>query len=118
MTSAATATIPAMTMWGAWGVDFGHLSLTPTEYVERQCFVSIDTDEEPGMFAIDGLSVPHVVWGSDYPHHDSKFPNAIKTLASLPGMDEAKLRNVLNDAPVALYGSRVAAHSSEQAGAV
>jgi predicted TIM-barrel fold metal-dependent hydrolase len=97
--------------------DFAHLSLTPTEYVERQCFVSIDTDEEPGMFAIDSLRVPHVVWGSDYPHHDSKFPNAIKTLSSLPGMDDGKLRNVLNDAPVALYGPRVGSSANQGSGA-
>jgi predicted TIM-barrel fold metal-dependent hydrolase len=87
--------------------DFVSLSLKPTEYVERQCFVSIDSDEEPGVFAIDSLTAAHVVWGSDYPHHDSKFPNAIRTLGALPGMDETKLRQVLNEAPRALFGSRL-----------
>jgi predicted TIM-barrel fold metal-dependent hydrolase len=97
--------------------DFAHLSLTPTEYVERQCFVSIDTDEVPGVHAFEVLDPPHVVWGSDYPHHDSKFPNAIKTLSSLPGMDDGKLRNVLNDAPVALYGPRVGSSANQGSGA-
>lgn len=84
--------------------DFSNLELTPSEYVERQCFVSIDTDEEPGMLALDHLHVPRVVWGSDYPHHDGKFPRAVKTLTGLPGMDDAKLRDVLHNAPIAMFG--------------
>jgi hypothetical protein len=88
--------------------DFPYLSMRPSEYVERQCFVSIDTDEEPGIAALEALSSPRVVWGSDYPHHDGKYPNALKTVRGLGGMDEARQRTVLHDAPFALYGRRLA----------
>jgi predicted TIM-barrel fold metal-dependent hydrolase len=88
-------------------IDFSHLSLKPSEYVSRQCFVSIDTDEEPGAFALQVLDEPRVVWGSDYPHHDGKFPNALKTLTSLPVMTDEVRRSVLHDAPVALFGNRL-----------
>ncbi|HEX3842080.1 MAG TPA: amidohydrolase family protein [Acidimicrobiales bacterium] len=88
--------------------DFTDLTLTPSEYVERQCFVSIDTDEEPGVATIGHLEAARVVWGSDYPHHDSKFPNAFKTLSGLPGLGEDQLRSVVEDAPLALFGRRLA----------
>ncbi len=84
-----------------------NLKLTPSEYFERQGFITIDTDEEPGMLAIDHLNVPHVAWGSDYPHFDTKFPQAVKTLSGLPGMTADKLRDVLHNAPLALFGPRL-----------
>jgi predicted TIM-barrel fold metal-dependent hydrolase len=88
--------------------DFAHLTMEPSAYVERQCFVSIDTDEEPGMLAIEALDGPHVVWGSDYPHSDSKFPNAFKILSSLPGMSAERLQRVVHQGPLELFGERLA----------
>ena len=86
---------------------FASLRLTSTEYVERRCFVSIDTDEAPGVHTLSQLHSPRVVWGSDYPHHDSKYPNALKTLSALPGMDADRLRSVVCEAPLALFGARL-----------
>jgi predicted TIM-barrel fold metal-dependent hydrolase len=85
-------------------VDFGSLSLMPSEYVARQCFVSIDSDEHTGIAALDTLHDAHVVWGSDYPHHDAKFPHALKTVSSLPGMTDARRQAVLHDNPLAMFG--------------
>jgi predicted TIM-barrel fold metal-dependent hydrolase len=90
-------------------VDFAHLDLTPSELVTRQCFVSIDSDEEPGIYTLEQLDVAHVVWGSDYPHHDGKFPNALKTVSNLPGMTDARRRQVVFEAPGALFGPAVGA---------
>lgn len=85
------------------------LTMPPSEYARRQCFVSIDSDEQPGMWVLNEEmeSAPRVVWGSDYPHPDSKFPHAMSTLASLKGMESERFRRVLLDAPKALYGERL-----------
>jgi predicted TIM-barrel fold metal-dependent hydrolase len=89
--------------------EHAELSITmkPSDYVRRQCFVSIDSDEEPGVFAIEVLADSHVVWGSDYPHHDGKYPVARKTVISLPGMTPARAQAVLQDAPFELFGERL-----------
>ncbi len=84
------------------------LTMSPTEYVERQCFVSIDSDEAPGVFTIETLEQPRVVWGSDYPHHDGKYPVARSTVSSLPGMTPERIRRILHEAPLALFGERLA----------
>jgi predicted TIM-barrel fold metal-dependent hydrolase len=84
--------------------DFTSLTLTPSEYIQRQCFVSIDSEESPGIPTLDVLELPHVVWGSDYPHPDGKFPHALEAVSSLPGMSEEKLRRVVYDGPLELFG--------------
>lgn len=86
---------------------FPTLKMKPSEYAERQCYVSIDSDETPGIAAIELTSKPRVVWGSDYPHPDAKYPYALRTLANLDGMKTERLRQVVWEAPQTLYGDRL-----------
>lgn len=79
------------------------LSLSPQEYFRRQCYVSIDADELPGAQVIDAIGEDRVVFSSDYPHLDSKFPNAVDMFLEMPGMSDATKRKVLWDNCVALY---------------
>lgn len=88
---------------------FPELKMLPSEYCARQCFISIDSDETPGMAAME-LAANRVVWGSDYPHPDAKFPNALRMLANLKGMSPQRLKSVVWDAPSALYGPRLTEH--------
>jgi hypothetical protein len=76
--------------------------------VSRQCWVSIDSDEWPGISALDACHGRNVVWGSDYPHPDGKFPAAIKTLRSIPGMTAEYFANVVGSSPLTLFGPRLA----------
>jgi predicted TIM-barrel fold metal-dependent hydrolase len=92
------------------GKDFPALTLDPSEYVVRQCFVSIDTDEIPGIGALESFGGSHhVVWGSDFPHPDAKYPHAVKTLSTLPGMSPANFRSVVYEAPQVLFGAPIIA---------
>jgi len=89
------------------GRKFTSLSMKPSEYAQRQCWVSMDSDEHTGLSAVALGPLPRVVWGSDYPHHDGKFPLALKTLQGLPGMDSVNFRKVVCDAPRELFGGRL-----------
>jgi predicted TIM-barrel fold metal-dependent hydrolase len=84
--------------------DTPYLTMRPSDYVRRQCFVSIDSDEEPGIAALEALDGTHVVWGSDYPHPDAKFPHAREQLAAIPGMTADWLANVTGANALELYG--------------
>jgi predicted TIM-barrel fold metal-dependent hydrolase len=86
--------------------DFRDLSLEPHDYVRRQCFVSIDSDEWPGIATLEALDGGNVVWGSDYPHADGKFPVAYKTLASIDGMTAERLEGIVHTNPLRLFGPR------------
>ncbi len=87
--------------------DVADLSLTPSEYVRRQCFVSIESDEEPGRHAVEALDGSNVVWASDYPHIDSTFPGAVDAFLGLDGLSTESKQKILADNPAAMYGNRV-----------
>lgn len=96
---------------------FTHLQLRPSEYAQRQCFVSMDSDEHTGFSALRLGDKARVVWGSDYPHADGKFPVALKTLANLEGMNSGDFRSIVFDAPGELFGTKVTIPASRHAAA-
>jgi predicted TIM-barrel fold metal-dependent hydrolase len=71
------------------------MKLTPSEYFARQCWISFEIDE-PSLPALAPLvGTERILWGSDYPHHDSTFPGAVAklraTIAPLPEPDQARV---------------------------
>ena len=85
------------------GVYAPELKMAPTEYFKRQCFVSVECDEEPAKYVIDWLGDNQIVFSTDFPHPDSKFPNAVSSFLKLPIGDESK-RKMLWDNCASYYG--------------
>ena len=77
------------------GADF-QLSMLPSEYFKRQCYISIDVDEEPALHVIRELGPDYFVVSTDYPHGDSAFPEALDQFFKLDLDDEAR-RKILWD---------------------
>ena len=75
----------------------------PIFYFRRQCFVSVEADEEVASHAVGWLDGGNIVFSTDYPHTDSKFPNAVDTLLQRSFPEDAK-RKILWDNSVRLYG--------------
>jgi uncharacterized protein len=99
--------------WWLWTLDervekFGDdervpLSLRPSEYFRRQCWVSVDPDEEVIRHAIPAMGDDNIVISSDWPHDDSAYPNAIDTFLGLPGVSDESKRKILWDNCARLY---------------
>jgi len=66
------------------------LDLTPREYFRRQCFISIDPDEEGIEHLVEDGWAGNLLVSTDYPHHDCAFPRAVEEFLSLNIPDEAK----------------------------
>ena len=79
------------------------LKLEPTEYFQRQCYVSIEADEEPAKFMEQSDLVDTVVFSTDYPHNDAKYPHATESFLEMPLSEETK-RKMLWDNCASLYG--------------
>ena len=79
------------------------LKMAPSEYFKRQCFVSVEPDEEPVKYTIDYMGNKGLVFSTDYPHPDSKFPEAVQSFLTLPISDEDK-RVILWDNCAQYYG--------------
>src|SRR5213592_4271535 len=98
--------------WLLWRLDdqwekFGpgcerQLSMLPSEYFRRQCYIALDVDEEPAVDAVNQIGAEYFVVSSDYPHSDGAFPEAIEQFLTLPLDDEVR-RKILWDNCARLY---------------
>ena len=78
------------------------LSLQPSEYFKRQCYLSIECDEEPARYAVDALGEGNIVFSTDYPHADSKYPDSVDRFFDLP-LSESAQRSIMWDNCARLY---------------
>lgn len=78
------------------------LPMKPSEYFRRNCYVSVEADEATVGLYIDWFGDDNVVFSTDYPHPDSKFPNATEKFLKLPISEQSK-RKILWDNCARLY---------------
>ncbi len=100
--------------WWLWRLDeerekFGpweqtKLSLMPTEYFKRQGFASMDVDEFLAAHVVEQLGDDNLVLSTDYPHHDSAYPEAVNIFLSMEGFSRETKKKVLWDNCARLYG--------------
>jgi predicted TIM-barrel fold metal-dependent hydrolase len=86
-----------------FGFDRGALSMRPSDYFRRQCFVSVE-DAEPGLAGLLEVYPECVVFASDYPHADGTFPGSTRSLLESDQLDAATRQRVLRDNARRLYG--------------
>jgi predicted TIM-barrel fold metal-dependent hydrolase len=79
------------------------LTLKPSEYFQRQGFVSLECDESPARHAVDLCGDGCFVFSTDYPHYDTKYPDSTARFLELPLADAAR-RKILWDNCARLYG--------------
>lgn len=81
------------------------LSLRPTEYFQRQCFIGASflpphEGEDRHRIGIDKL-----MWGSDYPHIEGTWPNSLASLRKTFGTyPEEEIRAILGTNCAEVYG--------------
>jgi len=86
--------------------ELAGLSLTPTEYFQRQCVTCADPEDGLAAWAIERLGADHVMWASDFPHPDALFPGAADRFLDdmeAAAVDKADLAAVLWDTPARFY---------------
>ncbi|MGH7834579.1 MAG: amidohydrolase family protein [Candidatus Binatia bacterium] len=79
------------------------LKMKPSEYFKRQCFISVDVDEDLVADVIRQVGDDCLVISTDYPHIDSKWPHAVDSFLSIPGVGESARRKILWDNCARLY---------------
>lgn len=100
--------------WLLWRLDEGYeregdifmpdLKMAPSEYFKRQCFISIEPDEAPACHTIAEFGCDQLVFSTDYPHGDSKYPHAVESFLKLTLSDDDK-RKILWDNCARFYGA-------------
>jgi predicted TIM-barrel fold metal-dependent hydrolase len=76
----------------------------PSEYWRDNVSYTFMRDRT-AMLAREVIGVDNLMWGSDYPHGDSTYPNSQDTLAEImAGVPEEDQRKVLRDNAARMYG--------------
>jgi predicted TIM-barrel fold metal-dependent hydrolase len=79
--------------WVGW-FEAPELSRKPSEYFLGNCFVSVEADEEPAADYVKRFGDHNLVFSTDYPHGDSKYPHSLAAFEKLPLPEESKIRIV------------------------
>lgn len=83
-------------------VEAPELTMRPSDYYRRNCYVSVEADEEPARWCFEALGDDNVLFSSDYPHPDAKFPKSVEHFLRLP-LRESTMRKVLWDNSLRFY---------------
>jgi predicted TIM-barrel fold metal-dependent hydrolase len=88
----------------SWDVPW--LKRAPSEYFRRQCWISFDPDESTLAFSADSplCGADRIIWASDYPHPDAKFPGVTAELAeAMEGLTDEQRARIAGANAVELY---------------
>jgi predicted TIM-barrel fold metal-dependent hydrolase len=75
----------------------------PSAYLRRNCFLAVEADEATVDQYVRVFGDDNLVFSTDYPHADSKYPHAIDAFLRLP-LADASRRKILWDNWCRLYG--------------
>jgi len=76
--------------------------MAPSEYFRRQCYLSVECDEEPAEIVSKYGLEDNIVFSTDYPHADSKYPKSVERFLEMDLSDQAR-RKFLWDNCARLY---------------
>lgn len=85
------------------------LDLTPSQYWSRQFYATFE-DDRVGIMTRDGIGVDRLIWGNDFPHHDSIWPNSQRILDEVfQGVPDNERRAMTIENAARLYKIQVPA---------
>ncbi|MFP6639446.1 MAG: amidohydrolase family protein [Myxococcota bacterium] len=81
------------------------LSLRPSEYFERQCFIGASFLPAHEGKERHRVGVDKLMWGSDYPHMEGTWPHTMDSLReTFSGYPEDEARKILGTTAAEVYG--------------
>ncbi|MSQ25282.1 MAG: amidohydrolase [Dehalococcoidia bacterium] len=86
-----------------WGHATIPLPLKPSEYWQRQCFISADPDEKMIGPTIMAIGDDTLTFATDYPHPDGIWPGVVAALAGRTDISEVSKAKILGENSRRLY---------------
>ena len=81
--------------------------MKPSEYFRRQCYISFDPDESALPLAATSplCGADRIVWASDFPHPDAKYPGVTEELMeATESLSDDDRRLIAGENALRLYG--------------
>jgi predicted TIM-barrel fold metal-dependent hydrolase len=81
------------------------LSLAPSEYFRRQCVISFDPGERTMAAMAELAGEDNLIWASDFPHSDAKYPGVVDELVEhVENMTAPRQQKILGSNAARVYG--------------
>jgi predicted TIM-barrel fold metal-dependent hydrolase len=84
-------------------LEFPKLTRSATDYFRRNCWISTESQDRFVADVIRWMGDDHIVFESDFPHPDSKFPRATEYFLAQEGVSPQSKRRILWDNAVDFY---------------
>jgi predicted TIM-barrel fold metal-dependent hydrolase len=84
-------------------LEFPELTLSATAYFQRNCWISTECEDRFVADVIRWMGDDHIVFESDFPHPDSKFPHATERFLRQDVLSEQSKRKILWDNAIDFY---------------
>ena len=75
----------------------------PAEYFQSNCYITTECDEHLVYHVIEELGDQKILFETDYPHPDSKYPKAVETFLGQERVSDASKARILWDNAVDFY---------------
>jgi uncharacterized protein len=82
------------------------ITLKPSEYFRRQCYISLDADEHDVPHVVDVVGADRIIFASDFPHYDAVFPGAVAAVRDRDDLSDEAKRLILGENAIGLLGLR------------
>ena len=76
---------------------------SPIEYVKRNCYITTECDEHLVYHVIEEMGDDRILFETDFPHPDSKYPKAVETFLAQPKLSDDSKRKILWDNAMDFY---------------
>ena len=75
----------------------------PMEYFKRNCWITTECDEHLVYHVIEEMGDDRILFETDYPHPDSKYPRAVQTFLDQGKISDESKRKILWDNALDFY---------------
>lgn len=76
---------------------------SPLEYFKSNCYITTECDEHLVYHVIEELGDDRILFETDFPHPDSKYPKAVETFLAQPKISDESKRKILWDNATDFY---------------
>jgi len=79
-------------------LEFPDLTMSATDYFRRNCWITTECEDRYVSDVIGWFGDGHIIYESDFPHPDSKFPHSVDASWPRPRMFDRQHATILENA--------------------
>lgn len=84
--------------------EAGPLQREALDVFRAQCYIGFEADDSQAPYVARCVGAERLLYASDYPHFDAKFPDSVATVLARPDLTDEQKRLMLSENAIRFYG--------------